>query len=749
MTGVKQYLHKYVEEPGPKVVFGDNSLAPTEGYGSVNCNGIVFTRIAYVNGLKYNLISVSQLCDAKYIVQFDDKRGTIFNANKEGPTLADLQMLIDEESEEDLVDFEDDTGLMDGDDMDTEDVTPTETPATEQHTEETEPSSSNEHELDDTRPITEKVLVEFGEYNNEWLYFQLEDANDDRHLEAAASYADFRGSMEEKQTELKTAFASTDDKSTLTNIQQEFKDDPILVTKLTEFMDSHKTTSAALSSLPALFKEVDFPALKSQQVSILSTLQAQEAKLTTLSSGYEQLTNKHNELVNCYTDKLAKLSETQQALSTDLSSLKTETSEIKGMVYDIFKLLQASQTSPVQASPAPQAQAPAPQHTKDDSQATTTSVPTPTTEIITEAVPIRSFMLGSSTEIMTTPVITEATTTTTKLPESSFSTPPQADKGKSIKVTEDSPPRLVPATRKVHRDPDEPILFEVTLHNGKVFRGTNEEVAAALEEDDKLKAELLMIKETNQTIKGEQFLKLQADMIKEANQKAMLNAERKQRNYERYVCSMTKTKGEGAITDIIIHPYKKNEPIAVTIERGLRVHKRSGRRGSVVAVKCKAQDTTDDNDSKGEEPTESLFMKELKRRGMTPTSLLEESWSTLKDENITYKEEDGGFSNRNAVSTDLEKSLLNQRERSISLNSEGLEGLIPRAKVLLTLGGTYFLAFWPLILVTVASFSAVYLYFGPKFVHDATTRQVYLPKYVDPYELLEDQRISETAPRLN
>lgn len=80
---MKSYLHKYVEEPGPKVVFGDNSSAPTKGYGSINCNGIVFTRIAYVNGLKYNLISVSQLCDAKYIVQFDDKRGTIFNANKE------------------------------------------------------------------------------------------------------------------------------------------------------------------------------------------------------------------------------------------------------------------------------------------------------------------------------------------------------------------------------------------------------------------------------------------------------------------------------------------------------------------------------------------------------------------------------------------------------------------------------------------------------------------------------------------
>ncbi|GJW91645.1 retrovirus-related pol polyprotein from transposon TNT 1-94 [Tanacetum coccineum] len=36
MTGVKSYLHKYVEQPGPKVVFGDNSSCITEGYGSIN-----------------------------------------------------------------------------------------------------------------------------------------------------------------------------------------------------------------------------------------------------------------------------------------------------------------------------------------------------------------------------------------------------------------------------------------------------------------------------------------------------------------------------------------------------------------------------------------------------------------------------------------------------------------------------------------------------------------------------------------
>nr|GEV95250.1 retrovirus-related Pol polyprotein from transposon TNT 1-94 [Tanacetum cinerariifolium] len=83
MTGVKSYFHKYIEQSGPKVVFGDDSTCVIEGYGSINFNGIVFIKVAFVNGLKYNLVSITQLCDAKYIVQFDEKRGTIFNCNKE------------------------------------------------------------------------------------------------------------------------------------------------------------------------------------------------------------------------------------------------------------------------------------------------------------------------------------------------------------------------------------------------------------------------------------------------------------------------------------------------------------------------------------------------------------------------------------------------------------------------------------------------------------------------------------------
>ncbi|GJW82260.1 retrovirus-related pol polyprotein from transposon TNT 1-94 [Tanacetum coccineum] len=83
MTGVKQYLHRYSKEPSPKVVFGDNSSGDTEGYGSVNCNGITFTRVSYMNGLKHNLINISQLCDANFKVLFTKTQGTILNQNDE------------------------------------------------------------------------------------------------------------------------------------------------------------------------------------------------------------------------------------------------------------------------------------------------------------------------------------------------------------------------------------------------------------------------------------------------------------------------------------------------------------------------------------------------------------------------------------------------------------------------------------------------------------------------------------------
>nr|GEV18102.1 retrovirus-related Pol polyprotein from transposon TNT 1-94 [Tanacetum cinerariifolium] len=71
------------KESGLKLVFEDNSSGDTEGYGSVNCNGITFTKVAYVNGLKHNLISISQLCDSNFKVLFIKTKGSILNEKYE------------------------------------------------------------------------------------------------------------------------------------------------------------------------------------------------------------------------------------------------------------------------------------------------------------------------------------------------------------------------------------------------------------------------------------------------------------------------------------------------------------------------------------------------------------------------------------------------------------------------------------------------------------------------------------------
>ncbi|GJS54704.1 retrovirus-related pol polyprotein from transposon TNT 1-94 [Tanacetum coccineum] len=72
---------RVITSRGPKLVFRDDSSGDIEGYGLVNCNGITFTRVAYVNGLKHNLISISQLCDANYKILFTKTQGTIYNQN--------------------------------------------------------------------------------------------------------------------------------------------------------------------------------------------------------------------------------------------------------------------------------------------------------------------------------------------------------------------------------------------------------------------------------------------------------------------------------------------------------------------------------------------------------------------------------------------------------------------------------------------------------------------------------------------
>ena len=73
MTGDLALLFDVKNINGGYVAFAGNKGGYITMEGSVS-NGIVsFERISYVKQIDYNLLSVSQICDKKFTVHFDDK----------------------------------------------------------------------------------------------------------------------------------------------------------------------------------------------------------------------------------------------------------------------------------------------------------------------------------------------------------------------------------------------------------------------------------------------------------------------------------------------------------------------------------------------------------------------------------------------------------------------------------------------------------------------------------------------------
>lgn len=81
---------------------------------------------------------------------------------------------------------------------------------------------------------------------------------------------------------------------------------------------------------------------------------------------------------------------------------------------------------------------------------------------------------------------------------------------------------------------------------------------------------------------------------------------------------------------------------------------------------------------------------------MTPTSWLEDTKRSDYGLNDGMREEGSAFSQRNAVSTEIEKGLANQRERSMKLNSEGIEVNPPHLSttILITITNDVSVSYW-------------------------------------------------------
>ena len=86
-----------------------------------------------------------------------------------------------------------------------------------------------------------------------------------------------------------------------------------------------------------------------------------------------------------------------------------------------------------------------------------------------------------------------------------------------------------------------------------------------------------------------------------------------------------------------------------------------------------------------------------------------------------------------------------QRERTLGFVNDGLEGLIPRGKLLIQLGGSLFLGFLPFMLVFSVLFTLIYYAFPEgTFVHGGTPG--YKPPYIAPVELLSEQTVDPYIP---
>ncbi|KAJ9542292.1 LOW QUALITY PROTEIN: hypothetical protein OSB04_028798 [Centaurea solstitialis] len=74
MTGRKELLANFKQKYGGNVRFGNKLSAPIMGYGDILHHKITINKVAYVEGLSHNLLSIGKFCDKGLEVNFQETR---------------------------------------------------------------------------------------------------------------------------------------------------------------------------------------------------------------------------------------------------------------------------------------------------------------------------------------------------------------------------------------------------------------------------------------------------------------------------------------------------------------------------------------------------------------------------------------------------------------------------------------------------------------------------------------------------
>ena len=80
MIGDKTLFKTLKEKVGDYVTFGDGSHAQVLGKGTIGIPGLLLLKdVLYIKGLKANLLSITQICDEDFLLQFSKKGCIIIN----------------------------------------------------------------------------------------------------------------------------------------------------------------------------------------------------------------------------------------------------------------------------------------------------------------------------------------------------------------------------------------------------------------------------------------------------------------------------------------------------------------------------------------------------------------------------------------------------------------------------------------------------------------------------------------------
>ena len=80
MIGDKSLFKSLNEKVGDYVTFGDGSHAQALGKGTIKIPELSLLKdVLYIKGLKMNLLSITQICDEDFLVQFSKKGCVIIN----------------------------------------------------------------------------------------------------------------------------------------------------------------------------------------------------------------------------------------------------------------------------------------------------------------------------------------------------------------------------------------------------------------------------------------------------------------------------------------------------------------------------------------------------------------------------------------------------------------------------------------------------------------------------------------------